>query len=514
MAIIIGINQGHDGTICGLEDGELVFSVEAEKNNHPRFSPLAGGRLEELSFLIPEEVDVLAYSGWEDYSSPEKDSYCGLERREMLSQVEEPYRIITPHERAHILSSYALSPFPQGEPCYVLLWEGTLGRFYHIDAELTITCLADILQSPGHRYSFLYELADPLHADDAQGYSYSVAGKLMALTAFSDHGDLDPEEDVFVQRMFQDQWTLRKADFKHLKIYNSGVQHPDFTRVAHRFSQALFDFFHAKVEKLVSHKLNLLVAGGCGLNCDWNVQWKTCGLFNDIFIPPVVNDSGVAIGAAVDGQLMLTGSAKLLWSVYAGLPLYRDCNNIAGFRSFPLDINRLADLLKAGEIVAWSQGRYEMGPRALGHRSLLASPFSSNETNRLNQIKDREPYRPVAPICIEREAGKWFSGPLPSPYMLGFSFVLDPHLKAITHVDNTARVQTINPAADQTVHALLSAFQEKAGHGVLCNTSLNNKGKGFLNTISDVGEFCAKGGIRAIVADETMFLRSDLQLME
>jgi hydroxymethyl cephem carbamoyltransferase len=335
----------------------------------------------------------------------------------------------------------------------------------------------------------------------------------MALTAFSDHGALQPEESLFLRQLFQEKWTLRKGDFNNLPIYNAGVQTPELTRVAYHFSQALFELFSSKVAKHAPNKLNLLIAGGCGLNCDWNVQWRNLGLFNDVFIPPVVNDSGVAIGAAVDGQLMLTGSAKVAWSVYSGLDLNHDIDDVVGFRKFPLDIERIAALLMEDEIVAWSQGRCEIGPRALGDRSLLAPPFCQGTTKHLNQIKERESYRPIAPICLESVAGKWFSGPLPSPYMLGFSAVLDSHLKAVTHVDNSARVQTVNTIENPAIHALLSSFQSRSGYGVLCNTSLNHKGRGFLNRVSDIAGFCRKGGIRVFVADQTMFLRDDIKLV-
>src|SRR6185312_16475051 len=110
----------------------------------------------------------------------------------------------------------------------------------------------------------------------------------------------------------------------------------------------------------------------CGLNCDWNTQWKECGLFSDVFVPPCANDSGVSIGAAIDAQRYYTGQAKITWSVYAGAPFILDETDPRDFVGTPLNLAEVSHDLRNGKVIAWVQGRYEIGPRALGNRSLLA----------------------------------------------------------------------------------------------------------------------------------------------
>ncbi len=147
----------------------------------------------------------------------------------------------------------------------------------------------------------------------------------------------------------------------------------------------------------------LLIAGGCGLNCDWNTKWLNSGLFNDVFVPPCADDSGIAIGLAVDAQRHLTGNANIDWTVYSGESFQHDCCFPDEFECSQIDYDKIAGILLAGTVVAWVQGRYEIGPRALGNRSLLAAPFSPVTKAQLNRIKRREAYRPVAPVCLEEE---------------------------------------------------------------------------------------------------------------
>src|SRR2546430_15380573 len=122
-----------------------------------------------------------------------------------------------------------------------------------------------------------------------------------------------------------------------------------------------------------------------------------------------------------------------------------------------------------GHVTGWARGRYEVGPRALGNRSILAAPFTVGTTVRLNTIKRREDYRPIAPIALEYDAPKWFVGSVQDPYMLYFNHVASDELKAITHVDGTARTQTVTREQNARIADLLEAFRDLTGFSVLCN---------------------------------------------
>ena len=151
----------------------------------------------------------------------------------------------------------------------------------------------------------------------------------------------------------------------------------------------------------------------------------------------------------------------------------------------------VADVLAANGVVAWFQGRSEYGPRALGHRSLFANPGHPDNLNRMNAIKGREQFRPVAPMVLAERAGEIFEGPLPSPYML-FTHRVRPEwrqrIAAAVHVDGSARAQTVDAADEPLVHRLLQAVEARTGVPVLINTSLNTAGRPMVDDPRDALE--------------------------
>ena len=151
----------------------------------------------------------------------------------------------------------------------------------------------------------------------------------------------------------------------------------------------------------------------------------------------------------------------------------------------------MAEVLAANGVVAWFQGRSEYGPRALGHRSLLAHPGHAGNLERLNDIKGREQFRPVAPMVLAERAPEIFDGPLPSPYML---FVHDvapewrERIPAVVHVDGTARLQTVDPATEPLLARMLTEFDRRTGIPVVVNTSLNTAGRPMVDDPRDALE--------------------------
>jgi hydroxymethyl cephem carbamoyltransferase len=255
--------------------------------------------------------------------------------------------------------------------------------------------------------------------------------------------------------------------------------------------------------------LPILVSGGCGLNCDWNSGWRESGLFEDVFVQPCTNDSGSAIGTAVDAQFHHTGNAKIEWTVYAGEAFVHDDADLSGFDRSPLVLENLVDELAGEKVFAWVNGRYEIGPRALGNRSLIAAPFTGDMHRRLNAIKKREGFRPIAPIVMEEELDRLFNNHGPSPHMLYFQTVRSDALKAVTHVDGSARAQTVTREQNLQMYELLGAFRARTGYGVLCNTSLNFNGKGFINRMSDLVRYALMTGLDGFVVDGTLYRRKD-----
>ena len=525
---ILAYNAGHDGAAVLLEEERLSFALEGEKDDGQRHAS-ATPTLFVRSLQSAGPPDVIAISGWlKAYVERPADDTAGSIARieggyfdegpkgkladEALVFGRRVRRFSSSHVRSHLFCSYGLSPFPQGQPCYVLVWEGTVGAFYHIDEEVGIRKIGEVLSAPGHKFSILYQLADP---------SFSVAnrywirledsGKLMALAAYGRRGAPTAEQQAFIEQIMAldvgRPGPTPKTLLSESRYCDIGLETQEFKDLAWQHSAALFERFYKFAKEHVKGKLPLLIAGGCGLNCDWNSQWRECGLFSDVFVPPCPNDSGVALGAAIDAQHHYTGRAKIEWSVYAGDPFIEDVTTSAEFEPEPLVLSQVCKRLLNGEVIAWVQGRYELGPRALGNRSLLAAPFSADTRDKLNRIKQRETFRPIAPICLEEDFGRFFEHRGPNPHMLYFQTVKAPNLAAVTHVDGSARAQSVNDRENPAICALLREFREQSGVAVLCNTSLNFKGRGFVNRLSQLFVLARDQGIDGLAVGNRFWRR-------
>lgn len=520
MMRIFAYKPGHDGHVALLEDGKLVFSLEAEKDSGPRYAPVASELLLHGLSLCTDVPDVIAVSGWMNSFRPMADpvgaGYFGVSAEAVRIETRpffdrEVRQFSSSHERSHLLGSYAMSPFEQGEPCYALVWEGVIGAFYRIGADLEITRLGTPMTGPGHKYGFLYGLADPSYPADARKSRREDAGKLMALSAYGRDTAKTPEERRLIERLIEHdaaKAALRKADYRDAPFFNIGLDDPSFRDLARRFQLAIFGRFRDFAGKHLKEGLPLLISGGCGLNCDWNSLWRESGLFADTFVQPCANDSGSAIGTAADAQFHLTGNAKIGWSVYAGEDFVHDDADLTGFEAKPLDRSEIAGELADGAVLAWVQGRYEIGPRALGNRSLIAAPFTKETHARLNRIKKREGFRPIAPILMEEELDRLYRHNGPSPHMLYFQRTKTDALQAVTHVDGTARVQTVRRDQNAAMYDLLAAFRARTGFGVLCNTSLNFNGKGFINRMSDLARYARETGLDGFVVGDTFYRKT------
>jgi carbamoyltransferase len=245
---------------------------------------------------------------------------------------------------------------------------------------------------------------------------------------------------------------------------------------------------------------NLTLAGGVALNCVMNARLRDRGPFRNIWVQPAAGDAGTALGAALWVDARERGTDERVWRMdhaYLG-PAYSD-DEIESFLKWTgVPYRRLtditeeaADILVQDKAIGWFQGRMEFGPRALGTRSVLASPIHAEMQAKLNEIKDREDFRPVAPVVIEEEAGHWFERAHIAPFML-FVFDVKPEaadrIPAVRHVDGTARVQTVRREQNPLYYDLLRAFQRRTGVPVLVNTSFNTRGEPIVCSPRDAVE--------------------------
>jgi predicted NodU family carbamoyl transferase len=514
---ILSFKPGHDGSVALLSDGQLIFSLEAEKDSFPRYSDVTPSVILDAMERCDDIPDVVCVSGWvKGFHSAERSLNAGyfgwgestVETGSTTIFGRPVEMFSSTHERSHLMSAYGLSPFAQGEPCYALVWEGNIGSFYEMSADARITRLARVLEDPGNKYQFAFALADPGVPEGAPAFRFENAGKMMALTAFADGAEPTDDERRLIDFILSRESILLstdKAAARWSPFHNVGVETQPFKNLAAHLSDAVFERFATAAGAVLTEGYPLLVSGGCGLNCSWNSRWQETGLFAEVFVPPCTNDTGSAIGTAVDAQRHFTGNAKITWDVYAGAEFIVD-EPAEGFRECALDLDEVAGLLADGHVLAWVQGRYEMGPRALGNRSLLAAPFDPAMRNRLNKIKGREEYRPIAPVCRAEEMSTHFDGRADSPYMLYFQSVRDPRLAAVTHVDGSARAQSVRRDENAVLHDLLTAFRRRTGVGVLCNTSLNFRGRGFINRMSDLVEYTRDRDLDGFVVEDRLYL--------
>ncbi len=265
---------------------------------------------------------------------------------------------------------------------------------------------------------------------------------------------------------------------------------------------------------------HLCLAGGVALNCVMNARLRDKGPFKHIWVQPAAGDAGTALGAAmwVDARQRNDNERRYqMEHAYLG-PAFSDDEIEAFLNWSKLPYQRLnnvseevADFLAQGNIIGWFQAGMEFGPRALGARSLLAPPFPAEMQAKLNDLKDREDFRPVAPVVLEEHAAEYFVNARQSPFMLFVNDVVPAkadRIPAVRHTDGTARIQTINSRQHPAYYHLIQAFYRKTGVPVLINTSFNTRGEPVVCTPRDAVESFWTSPLDALVIGSFMLLKN------
>jgi carbamoyltransferase len=270
----------------------------------------------------------------------------------------------------------------------------------------------------------------------------------------------------------------------------------------------------------------IAMAGGVALNCTANGKLIHSGLFDEVYVQPAAGDAGAALGAAIY-RASLYGevsncrmSAPLLGPHYATSEIQAALHRFDGmvqwhcFDSLDETCAAAAQLIADGQVIAWARGRMEFGPRALGNRSILADPGHPEMRDRINSmVKKREAFRPFAPACSLEEAHRWFdvAPGEEHPYMISVVDVrreVQPLLPAITHVNGSARLQTVSVNDNPDFHALLLAVGEKTGRQMVLNTSFNVKGQPIVNTPDEAIATFLGTGIESLFLENFHVTRS------
>ncbi len=402
------------------------------------------------------------------------------------------------HHIAHAASAFHASPFARAA---VMTLDGrgeqaTTAYALGEGNQLEMLAQVNMPHSLGILYELVTEYLGFLHSSDEY--------KVMALAAFGQPRFEQAFREI-VQLHGAGQYTIGPTHFEdrfgpaRVKGGPLDKRHYDIAcslqRVLEDTAIELANWLYRE-----SRADQLCMAGGVALNCLMNSQIRDRGPFDEVWVQPAAGDAGTALGAAlwIDAQQRQTNSRGTPMNHALLGPAFGEEEIEDFLRWSKLPYRRLdnvpeqtAGLLVADKVIGWFQGRMEFGPRALGARSILASPIHPEMQARLNDIKDREDFRPVAPVVIEDRAGQWFSGCRQAPFML-FVFDILPdridRIPAVSHIDGTARVQTVNRSHNPLYYDLLSAFERRTGVPVLVNTSFNTRGEPIVCTPRDAIE--------------------------
>ena len=259
----------------------------------------------------------------------------------------------------------------------------------------------------------------------------------------------------------------------------------------------------------------LALAGGVALNCTANGKVLRAGLFDELYVQPAAGDDGAAVGRVRNKRspVPFFGPCYAMEDVNAALSEFRDLIDAVRFETFEETCREAARLIAAGQVVAWYRGKMEFGPRALGHRSIVADPGQPEMRDRINaMVKKREAFRPFAPAVSIEQVHHWFDvEPMTElPYMIMTVSVRDQcrqALPAITHINGSARVQTVSARDNKDFHGLLYAVGKTTGREMVLNTSFNIKGQPIINTPQEALETFLRTGIDVLFVENVLVRR-------
>jgi carbamoyltransferase len=540
---VLGINAVfHDPAASLVVDGRIVGAAEEERFSRRKHGkvpvPFSTWELPERAAawcleragLRPDELDAVAYS-YDPRLAPRADgdvtaaNWEGLrtlfvERAPLFLRTAlgvDPERVrFIPHHVAHAASTCLAAGW---EEASVMVLDGRGERASYLagryrDGRLETLAVQELPHSLGLLYEDLTAHLGFRRSSDEY--------KVMALAAYGEPEHLEAfRRIVRVEgggfRVLPVDWSrfapaLARGgdgwDERHAALAAS---------VQRRLEEALIELASWLHERTGDDRLGL--AGGVALNCVANSRLWGDGPFREIWVQPAAGDAGTALGAAL--QVAREAGDRIEPMASAALGREWSEDELAGWLrraaiayELPDDVAEAAANVIAGDgVVAWFQGRSEYGPRALGHRSLLANPTRAENLERLNDIKGREQFRPVAPMVLEERAAEIFEGPLPSPYMLFTHTVKEAwrgRIPAVVHVDGTARIQTVDRAQEPLVARMLDAFERQTGVPVVVNTSLNTAGRPMVDDPRDALECFGSAPVDALALGPFLVRRSSL----
>jgi carbamoyltransferase len=521
---ILGINAiFHDPAAALVVDGAVVAAAEEERFSRRKHGkrpvPFSAWELPEqaarwclrVAGIEPHDLDAVAYSydpalvraglagldeGWEDLRTTYARRAPNFLATAMPGLDPAIVRFV-PHHLAHAASAGLAAPFRDSA---VLVADGRgeatsyLGGIYR-DGNLEVLASQELPHSLGLMYEEVTDHLGFLRSSDEY--------KVMALASYArDDAQLLPELRELIKPTGDGGFVVRPIDWDALAKRRQPDEElrPEHAVLAAsvqaRLEEVLLELARWLHDRTGEWRLTM--AGGVALNCVANTRLLAEGPFDQIWVQPAAGDAGTALGGALHlaqshGEPIVPMRGADLGRGFSDEELEAWLESAHVRYERPPDVAvAVAEALAGDAIVAWFQGRSEFGPRALGRRSLLAHPGHAGNLDRLNAVKGREKFRPIAPMVLTERAGELFGrGPIPSPYML---FVHDvaawwrDRIPAVVHVDGTARIQTVDRETEPLLARMLDRFAERTGLPTVVNTSLNTAGRPMVDDPRDALE--------------------------
>lgn len=559
----------HDSAACILKDGVLMAAVEEERfNRQKHFNGFPTQSIEyclKYASITVEQIDYVVFYEKpfvkfnrivENYVFQWPRSFSAFRhaiplwlksRLNMKKQIAKELNIdqnkifFSDHHLSHSAAAFFVSPFKEA----VIFTEDGVGEWatttagFGKDNHISIDKEIKFPHSLGLLYSAITSYLG-FRVNDAEWKVMGLApygepkytDKFQELVDIKEDGSFRLNMKYFSFHYSYDE-TVNSRFEKHFgrKKRRGGELDQFYTDIAASGQKVVEDIIVKIAGSL--HKEykcdNLCIAGGVGLNsvANWRIMEKTG--FKDIFIQPAAGDSGCAVGAAYAFYHMTLNNPRTFVMEHALFgPEYKNeeirqvlDKYSAEYKEYKTEedlIAAAAEMLAADKVVGWFNGRMEFGPRALGCRSILANPKNPDMKEIINsKVKFREKFRPFAPSVIKEEASKYFDINIDAPYMLLIPPVHQDKrslLPAITHVDGSARLQTVDKKTNPRYYRLLEAFKQKAGVPVLLNTSFNVRGEPIVCTPEDAYSCYMRTGIDALVVGNYILTEKNPEQMQ
>ncbi|WDF53921.1 carbamoyltransferase family protein [Mucilaginibacter sp. KACC 22063] len=552
---ILGTGLSHNGSTCILKDGKIIVAIEKERLTRLKHD---GGNdyltvqycLDAAGITVKDLDLIVQAANFEIDISPAR--YLG--RRYFDEDIQIPVITIS-HHLAHAWSAAAMSPF---ETCNIMVIDGAgspyqqckdldgayipdesllhgmyceKDSFYHFDGQKLSTLYKDFSEMRLYDDSNALKLPTTYHSigglySAASNYCFGNmddAGKLMGLAPYG--------KEVYDQPLFKLEngrvevlydnlngvftnpaanYKAFKANFTHYAAIARWVQKETEKAICYLFSDRAIKYPHQ----------NMAYAGGVALNAVANRKLLNTPGIKNLYMQPASGDNGLALGCAYYGWYAVLGNKKVPLSgtsffgktyhashIKEAIDLYQQQHTVKlNYKQTNEYVKEGAALLANGKVIAWFQKGAEFGPRALGHRSILADPRLPSVQLHINQnIKFREDFRPFAPAVLHEDAPVYFENGDESPYMILIDHIKPEwreKLSGVVHTDGTCRVQTVTSDLNPEFYSLIAAFKALTGISVLLNTSFNKKGMPIVETPFEAISMLFDGALDALIIED------------